>query len=225
MDRISIGIIRLAFVLVLGVLSGCGGDSDQPGSAPTSPGSSTVPVVVVLGDSLTAGPLLSQSQAYPALLESRARSAGYPHRFINAGVSGDTTADALRRFDNAIHQDTRVLVVALGANDGLQGVPINTIKSNLRQILDRARARNLKVLLAGMETPPSNGFQYSVDFHFIFPDIAREYEVPLMPFLLEGVFGNRELNLPDGLHPNAAGMRVIAETMWPYLEPLLQETK
>ena len=179
----------------------------------------------MLGDSLTAGPGLSSAQAYPALLQERARAAGYPHRFVNAGVSGDTTADGLRRLDAALHTDTRVLVVALGANDGLRGIQVATVTANLRQILERARGRGIRVLLAGMETPPTHGWQYSVDFHFIYPGLAEEFGVPLMPFLLEGVAGERALNLPDGVHPNAAGMRVIAQMMWPHLEPLLQETR
>ena len=150
--------------------------------------------------------------------------AGYPHRVINAGELGDTTGDALRRLDAALMSDTRVLIVALGANDGLQGVAVATVKRNLTDIVERARGRNIRVLLAGMEAPPTRGLQYSVDFHFIFPDLAQQFDVPLMPFLLAGVFGDPSLNLPDGFHPNAAGMRVIADGMWPYLEPLLQAT-
>lgn len=190
---------------------------------PAEPGPSTGPrpVVVVLGDSLTAGPGLRAQDAYPALLQQRATAEGYPHRIVNAGVSGDTTADALRRVDRALEKDATVLVVALGANDGLRHVPADQVRSNLREILERAQARGLKVLLAGMETPPYHGWQYTLDFHRIYPDLAAEFGVPLMPFLLAGVVGHPEMNLPDGVHPNAAGMRAIANAMWPYLEPLL----
>lgn len=209
----------VAFAMVL--LAACGGSS---GSSPTGPAPAVTPIVVVLGDSLTAGPLLRTEDAYPALLQERARAAGFPHRVVNAGVLGDTTADGLRRLDAALHPDTRVLVVALGANDGIAGVATDTVKQNLRQIIERARARSIRVLLAGMESLPTHGLEYVVRFHNIFPDLAREFELPLMPFLLEGVFGRPELNLPDGFHPNAAGMRVIASEMWPYLEPLLRAT-
>ncbi len=215
--------IRVFAAVLTVLLAACGGGSKS--GSPTSPApAGYTPVVVVLGDSLTAGPLLRADQAYPALLQARAASAGYPHRFVNAGVLGDTTADALRRLDAALQSDTRVLVVALGANDGIQKVPVDSVKQNLRQIIERARGRGILVLLCGMESVPSNGVDYIVRFHNIYPEIAREYDVPLMPFLLEGVFGRPDLNLPDGLHPNAAGMNVIASTMWPYLEPLLRAT-
>jgi acyl-CoA thioesterase-1 len=179
------------------------------------------PVVVILGDSLTAGPGLASTEAYPALLQSKARDAGYPHRIVNAGVSGDTTADALRRLDRALEPDATVMVVALGANDGLRHVPVADVARNLSQIIERAQANGLKVLLCGMETPPTYGWQYTLDFHHVFPDLAARYRVPLMPFLLAGVVGHPDLNLADGAHPNAAGMRVIADLMWPHLEPLL----
>jgi acyl-CoA thioesterase-1 len=143
---------------------------------------------------------------------------------VNAGVSGDTTTDAVGRFERALVPDTRVLVVALGANDGLRGQSIDTMKANLRRIVERAKARNIQVLLCGMDTPPNNGWDYTIRFHNVFPDLAREFDLPLMPFLLTGVFGDDRLNLPDRFHPNAAGMRVIANEMWPYLEPLLKAT-
>lgn len=201
------------------LLAACGGSS----GGPTTP-SPAAPVVVVLGDSLTAGPLLRTEETYPALLQERVQSAGLPHRVVNAGVSGDTTADGLRRLDAALQPDTRVLVLALGANDGIAGIATETVKQNLRQIIERARARNIRVLLCGMESLPTHGVDYALRFHNIYPDLAREYDLPLMPFLLEGVFGRPALNLLDGLHPNAAGMRVIASEMWPYLEPLLRAT-
>jgi acyl-CoA thioesterase I len=208
----------LAWLTALTLLASCG--SDTP--AGPSPAGSVTPLVVALGDSLTAGPGLSATEAYPSLLQQRARAAGYPHLFVNAGVSGDTSQDAVRRLDTVLVPDTRVLIVALGANDGLDGLPISTIRGNLEIIIERAKARNIRVLLCGMETPPTHGFRYTVDFHRVFPELAGRYGVPLMPFLLLGVAGDPDLNLGDRVHPNAAGMRVIAETMWPYLEPLLK---
>ena len=207
--------------LVSAVMLACASSSSpsEPGSTPAS----ATPVVVVLGDSLTAGPGLRPDEAYPALLQKKAREAGYPHRIANAGVSGDTSADALRRLDRALEPNATVLIVAVGANDGLRHVPVTEVKRNVAQIIERGKARNMKVLLAGMDTPPYHGWQYTLDFHRVFPDLASEYKVPLMPFLLIGVVGNPDLNLPDGVHPNAAGMRVIADAMWPYLEPLLRQ--
>jgi acyl-CoA thioesterase I len=189
---------------------------------PTAPDRNQPPLVVALGDSLTAGPGLAPSETYPARLQERARAAGYPHVFVNAGVTGDTTADALARVDRALVPDTVVLIVALGANDGLQGVPVQDVRRNLDAIVNRGRQRSVRILLCGMETPPTHGFQYSLDFHLIYPDLARTYSLPLMPFLLIGVVGHQDLNLPDGFHPNAAGAAVIASNMWPYLEPLLR---
>ena len=191
-------------------------------SGPTQPATAETPVVVALGDSLTAGPGLRDEEAYPALLQQRIRAAGLPHEVVNAGVSGDTTADALARLDRVLVPRTAVLIVALGANDGLRGVAVADVTANLTAILERARARNLRVLLCGMETPPTRGLQYSNDFHNVYPALADRFDVPLMPFLLTGVVGRPELNLADGFHPNAAGMRIIAENLWPYLEPLLR---
>lgn len=209
---------RIAVVAAgLTLLVSCGESSVTP-----SPVDPVRPVVVAFGDSLTAGPGLREDETYPALLQRRARQAGYPHVFLNAGVSGDTTADAVGRLEAALVPDARVFIVALGANDGLRGVPIATIRRNLEIIIDRAQSRQLRVLLCGMETPPTHGWQYSVDFHRLFPELAGRYGVPLMPFLLFGVAGDPDFNLGDRVHPNAAGMRVIAETMWPYVEPLLR---
>lgn len=179
--------------------------------------------IVALGDSLTAGPGLSRAETYPSLLQGRLRQSGYPHRVLNAGVSGDTSSGALARLESALVDDTRVLIVALGANDGLRGVPVDTVRRNIDTIVRRAKDRGIRVLLCGMDTPPTRGWEYTFAFHQIFPSLAREHNVPLMPFLLNGVFGNAELNLADGVHPNAAGARRIAEEMWPYLEPLLRE--
>ena len=202
-------------------MPGCGGDS----TAPTSPGAvSTPPIVVALGDSLTAGPGLSRDETYPAVLQRHAASAGYPHRIMNAGVSGDTSTEIASRFDRDVVDGTRVLILAVGANDGLQGVPVATLRRNLSSMIERAQARNIRILLCGMETPPTRGFQYTIDFHRVFPDMASTYNVPFMPFLLIGVVGVPEYNLGDRAHPNARGAQLIADNMWPYLEPLLQQT-
>lgn len=209
------GVCLAALLMTPAVLASCDGTAARPSDT-------VVPVVVALGDSLTAGPGLQPEETYPALLQQRARAAGYPYRFVNAGVSGDTTTDGVTRLDGALIPDTHVLILALGANDGLRGVPVGTIRANLVTIIERAQQRGIRILLCGMETPPTRGIQYTIDFHNVFPELAAQYRLPLMPFLLTGVFGDPALNLPDGLHPNAAGHRRIAETMWPYLEPLLR---
>jgi acyl-CoA thioesterase I len=178
--------------------------------------------IVALGDSLTAGPGLTPAQTWPSLLHERMRREGYPHRVVNAGVSGDTTAGALRRLDAALTADTGLLIVALGANDGLRGVPVDEVRQNLAAIIERAQERNIRVLLCGMQSLPTHGWEYSLAFHRIFPELAARYDVPLMPFLLAGVVGNPDLNLGDGVHPNAAGMQRMADAMWPYVEPLLR---
>jgi acyl-CoA thioesterase-1 len=201
---------------------GCGASP----STPTSPGASAPepPIVVALGDSLTAGPGLSRDETFPAVLQRRAAAAGYPHRIINAGVSGDTSTDIAARFDRDVVTGTRVLILAAGANDGLQGLPVSTLRRDVTSMIERAQARNIRILLCGMETPPTHGFQYSIDFHRVFPDLASTYDVPLMPFLLMGVVGLPEYNLGDRVHPNARGAQLIAGNMWPYLEPLLKQT-
>lgn len=219
--RVSNSAVRAASLpgcIVLSMLAACGAGGERLGPGPAA----VTPLVVVLGDSLTAGPGLRAEEAYPALLQARSTAAGYPHRIVNAGVSGDTTSDALRRLDRALEPDARVLVIALGANDGLRHVPVEQVRRDLSHIIERAQSRGLRILLCGMETPPTYGWQYTLEFHRIFPDLAAQYSLPLMPFLLTGVVGNPDLNLGDGAHPNAAGMRVIADAMWPYLEPLLR---
>jgi acyl-CoA thioesterase-1 len=142
---------------------------------------------------------------------------------VNAGVSGDTTAGGVRRFDAAVPRDARILILALGANDGLRGIDVRTIEGNLAQMIERAQARGIRVLLCGMETPPSRGWAYTIEYHRVFPRLAARYGVPLVPFLLAGVALNPEMNGPDEVHPNGAGARRIADTIWPYLEPLLEQ--
>lgn len=212
----------LTAAALLTAVLGCGASS----STPTSPAAaaSEPPIVVALGDSLTAGPGLSRDQTFPADLQRHAAAAGYPHRIINAGVSRDTSTDIAGRFDRDVVAGTRVLILAAGANDGLEGVPVATLRRNLTGMIERAQARNIRVLLCGMETPPTHGFQYTIDFHRVFPDLASTYSVPLMPFLLTGVVGLPEYNLGDRVHPNERGAQLIADNMWPYLEPLLKQT-
>jgi acyl-CoA thioesterase-1 len=178
-------------------------------------------VVVALGDSLTAGLGVAAEEAWPALIDARLRREGYPYRVVNAGVSGDTTAGGLRRVDWVLRSRPDVAVVALGANDGLRGLPTDAMEANLLAIVERLRAAGARVLVAGMQVPPNYGAAYTRAFQDVFQDVARRTGAALMPFLLDGVAADPRLNLPDGIHPNAAGHRAIAEHVWPHLVALL----
>jgi acyl-CoA thioesterase I len=185
------------------------------------PARGTERVVVALGDSLTAGLGVAADEAWPALIESRLRREGFQYRVVNAGVSGDTTAGGLRRVDWVLRNRPEVAVVALGANDGLRGLATDAMESNLMAIVERLRAGGARVLVAGMQVPPNYGAAYSRAFSGVFPDVARRTGTALVPFLLDGVAADPRLNQPDGIHPNAAGHRAIAEHLWPHLVALL----
>jgi acyl-CoA thioesterase-1 len=178
-------------------------------------------VIVALGDSLTAGFGVPPEQAYPARLQARLRAAGYPYRVVNAGVSGDTSAGGLRRVDWALRAGPEIVIVALGANDGLRGLDLDALRANLTAIAARVEAAGARVLLAGMRLPANYG-GYGRDFHAVFEAVARERRAAFMPFLLDGVGGVPRLNLPDGIHPTAEGYGVVVDRLWPYLLPLLR---
>jgi acyl-CoA thioesterase-1 len=182
------------------------------------------PRIVILGDSLTAGLGLAPEQAYPTLLQRRLDAEGLKYQVVNAGVSGDTSAGGLSRLDWALEGDVRVLVVALGGNDGLRGLPVEELKRNLSDIIERAQARRVHVVLAGMEAPPNFGQAYIVSFHEIYPDLAKQFKIPLVPFLLQGVAGIDSLNQRDGIHPTAEGARMVADNIWPVLRPMLKSS-
>ncbi len=192
-----------------------------PAASPAA-GASARPLVVFLGDSLTAGLGLDEGQAYPALLGARLARAGEPVRVLNAGVSGDTTAGGLRRLPWLLAQHPAVLVVGLGANDGLRGTPTEEIEANLRQIVRGAQAAGARVLLLGMKIPPNYGPDYAGRFAAIYPRLARELGAALVPFLLEGVGGDPALNQADGIHPTAQGDERVADTVLPYLRRVVE---
>ena len=177
-------------------------------------------LITVLGDSLSVSP--SHQDSFPSVLQRKLESSGYDWRVSNAGRNADTTRQGLARLDPVLRERPTILVLALGANDGLRGVPVETVRSNLDAIISRTRAAGAQVLLCGMEAPPINGWGYTVAFHHIYPGLARRYGLPLVPFLLTGVLGNAALNLPDRIHPNASGARRIADTIWPFLESMVQ---
>ena len=177
--------------------------------------------IVFLGDSLTAGLGLPRTQSVPSLIQGRLDSEGYAYEVVNAGVSGDTSAGGLRRLDWALEGDVDVLVVELGANDGLRGLPVAQMKANLDQIIGRAKERDITVILTGMEAPPNYGPFYTSEFRRAFRDLAAERDVIFVPFFLEGVAGDPSLNNADGIHPNAAGARIVEQTIWRVLKPVL----
>ncbi len=179
--------------------------------------------IVFLGDSLTAGLGLPREQAVPSLIQERLRAEGYAYEAVNAGVSGDTSAGGLSRLDWSLEGEVEILVIELGANDGLRGLPVSQMKRNLSEIVTRAKQRGIAVILSGMEAPPNYGIVYTSEFRQVFRDLADEHDVAFVPFYLEGVAGIRSLNNADGIHPNAAGARIIAETLWRALEPVLED--
>jgi acyl-CoA thioesterase I len=185
----------------------------------------TAPRIVALGDSLTAGLGIAREDAYPAFLQRKLKESGHAIEVVNAGVSGDTSADGLRRASWALEGDVQLLILALGANDGLRGLPPHQMKDNLQGVIHRARQRGIPVLLVGMEAPPNYGEQYTKDFRQVFQDLARENKIALVPFLLEGVAGMAELNQSDGIHPTRLGAARIADHLWPAVEKMLQTQK
>jgi acyl-CoA thioesterase I len=219
-----IGSIRRPVYSLIGAVlffAACGSSSTpaSPSPSPSPVPSTPAQQILVLGDSLAVSPSLAES--FPARLQLRITNAGLRRTVVNAGISGDTSADGLRRADPLLASDVGILVLELGANDGLRGMPTTTMSENLSSMIALAQRRNIRVLLCGMETPPTHGLDYSVAFHFVFPDLAQKFSVPLVPFLLAGVVLDPELNGPDGVHPNAVGAERIADTVWPYLRPLL----
>ncbi len=196
------------------------GGGSAPGGAGAAP-SATRPRVVALGDSLTAGLGLAPEQAWPSLVQQKIDQAGLGAEVVNAGVSGDTTAGGLRRLDWALDGDVRVLVLELGANDGLRGLPAAQMRDNLSQMIRTAKDRKIAVLLCGMEAPPNFGPQYTREFRQVYRDLADEHDVAFLPFFLDGVAGDAALNQSDGIHPNEEGTRRVANLVWRALQPLL----
>jgi acyl-CoA thioesterase-1 len=181
---------------------------------------------VFFGDSLTAGLGLANpgADAYPALIQEKIRAAGLDWRVVNAGLSGETTAGGLRRVDWILRQPVDLFFLALGSNDGLRGLPPAVTRDNLRQIVGRVRAKypHALVVLAGQQMPPQLGTEFTREFAALFPAVATQFDLPLVPFLLEGVGGDPRYNQADRIHPNPAGHKIMAATVWKTLEPLLR---
>jgi len=196
---------------------------EVPAPVPSPPAAPSAPRIVALGDSLTAGLGLPREDAYPAVLQRKLKEAGHGFEVINAGVSGDTSADGLRRANWALEGDVRLLILALGANDGLRGLPAGQMRDNLQGIIHRAKQRAIPVLLVGMEAPPNYGEQYAAAFRQVFRDLARENKVAFIPFLLDGVAGVPDLNQSDGIHPTSAGAARIADHLWSDVKKMIEK--
>ncbi|MCL4785660.1 MAG: arylesterase [Verrucomicrobia bacterium] len=179
--------------------------------------------IFVLGDSIAAGHGVDPEEAFPGLLQQRINEQKLPYEVVNAGVSGDTTAGGVRRMPWLLRRPMDVLVLELGGNDGLRGITPKETKANLIKIIDLAREKNpeVQVIVAGMQMPQNMGEDYTREFRDVFPAVAREKQAKLIPFLLEGVGGKAEFNLPDRIHPNPEGHKIIADTVWKFLLPLL----
>lgn len=227
-----------AWLLVVMACAACG-NASAPAEGPARaadaaparasvPASAAVPVpaarrIVILGDSITAGLGLPADQAYPALLQARldARQAGW--QVVNAGVSGDTSAGGVRRLDWSLDGGAAVIIIALGGNDALRGLPVTDLQKNLDEAVQRAQAAGARVVLAGMQAPPNTGPEYTAAFQAVYPAIASARGAALVPFLLDGVAGIESLNQADGIHPNQAGARLVADTVWRALEAVVRE--
>lgn len=213
----------LALALAM-TLAGCRGASSPPADDKALPPETSVrPVILCVGTSLTAGLGLDPEQAYPALLQAKLDAAGLSYRVVNAGVSGETSAGAVRRMDWLFRQKVAVLVLETGANDGLRGQDPESTRANIQAVFDRARLLSPppRLVLAGMQALPNYGPQYARNFRSLFPELARLNHAALIPFILEGVAGVPALNQGDGIHPTAEGHKLVAENVWRVLQPLL----
>lgn len=223
-------------LLAMLLLAGCGSaQKDPPAGTPAASQKETAAAsgenhhdqaktIVFLGDSLTAGYGIDPSRAYPALIQEKIERRGWNFKVVNAGLSGDTSSDGLRRLGWVLKRRADVLVVELGANDGLRGLPVDMTRRNLQAIMDQARRRypDIKLVVAGMMVPPNLGPTYTTKFREMFPQLARKNDALLIPFLLQDVAGKPSLNQNDGIHPTAAGHRIVAENVWKVMEPLLR---
>jgi acyl-CoA thioesterase-1 len=179
--------------------------------------------ILFFGNSLTAGYGLDEDQSFPSLIQARIDSIGLPYQVINGGLSGETSAGGLNRIDWVLRQQIDVFVLELGPNDALRGLDLKSTDQNLRGIVDAVQKKypNIPIIIVGMEAPPNMGAEYTTAFRNVFRDIANDYNARLIPFLLEGVGGKPELNLPDRMHPNAEGQKIVAENVWRVLKDVL----
>jgi acyl-CoA thioesterase-1 len=210
-------------VFVVLAVTASAAESQQGSASKTVATASARPRIVFLGDSLTAGYGLQRDQSVPSLIASHLAREGYAYDVVNAGVSGDTSAGGLSRLNWSLDGPVEVLVIELGANDGLRGLPVAAMKRNLAEIITRAQQRGIRVVLTGMEAPPNYGPAYTNEFRKAYQDLAREHKVVFVPFYLQGVAGIPSLNIADGIHPNPEGARIVEQTIWRALQPVLKK--
>ena len=217
-------IAALACLVILGCSETPDRSAETTDSATSAAQADNRGIVLFVGTSLTAGYGIGAEHAFPAVLQAKIDSARLPFRAVNAGISGETSAGGLRRIDWALQQPVRVLVLELGANDALRGLDPDSMQSNLEQIIERTREKypDAEIVVAGMEAPPNLGSAYTARFRNAFHDVAQKYDAVLIPFILAGVGGRAELNQEDGIHPTMQGQRIMADTVWKYLEPVLR---
>lgn len=185
---------------------------------------SNKPKIIAFGDSLTAGFGLAETESYPYLLQQKLAADGFDYEVVNAGVSGDTTLGGLERADWVLGTDNaKIVILELGANDLLRGIPVAKMKDSLDKIIKKAKAKNVQILLCGMLAPPTMGAQYQRDFTAAFPDLASEYKLEFVPFLLDGVALNKDLNQADGIHPNPQGEKIMTDNIYKVLKPMLEK--
>lgn len=223
---------RISLILTAVLLSSCGGSEpkvseprtaaprETPAPAPAKPPDGR-PVIVAFGNSLSAGFGADPGQSYPDFLQKDLDERGYRYRVVNAGISGDTTTDALVRIDTVIALKPAIVIVEFGGNDGLRGLPVSTTRTNLEQVIVALRKAGAKVMLAGMTLPPNYGPEYIRSFEAVYRDLSKQYRLPLIPFLLAGVGGHPEYMQHDGIHPTGAGNRIVAENVMRVLAPIL----
>ena len=220
------GSIIIAALII--ILSGCTdnkkpAESDQNNTAKDPVAVTKKKTIVFYGNSLTAGYGVSPSEAFPAIIQKKIDSLGFRYNVINAGVSGETSSGGKTRIDWILREPIDIFILELGANDGLRGTPLSETKKNLQDIIDKVKAKypDTKLVFAGMEIPPNMGQAYTTEFRNIYIDLAAKNKMTLIPFLLEGVGGEPELNQADGIHPTAEGHLIVAENVWKQLEKLL----
>jgi acyl-CoA thioesterase-1 len=220
--------VLIGFIILSIFASACGTQAgktknQKPKDAAKLPATATdKPKIVAFGDSLTAGFGLSEKESYPFLLQQKLNAEGYSYEVINAGVSGDTSQGGLERIDWSLEQENvQILILELGANDLLRGLAPSKMKRNLGEIIKKAQAKKVRVLLCGMLAPPNMGVKYQQEFIRAFPDLADEYKVEFMPFILEGIALDKKLNQADGIHPNAEGAKILTENVYKSLKPML----
>jgi acyl-CoA thioesterase-1 len=232
MNHIIRNIGLLSFTFLIAFVAACG-TTDRPaeiGLASNKPlktpeATANRPKIVAFGDSLTAGFGLTERESYPYLLQEQLKADGYNYEVVNAGVSGDTSLGGLERADWVLEQENvKVIVLELGANDLLRGVPVAKMKSNLDQIIRKAKAKNVAVLLCGMLAPPTMGADYQRDYTNAFPDLANTHKIAYLPFLLENIALKKELNQADGIHPNAEGTKIMMANVYKELKPMLKSS-